>query len=80
MSDTTEKDKLEAEFRVKVEYNLDQIDTTVFDFISVIMSQHRLIGELRYEVEQRRRQMLNLESRLFTLEGKQPKKRKSRFD
>lgn len=63
----------EAIWKEAMDYNLDQVDNTIFHFISVIMSQHRLIGQLRYEVEQGHRQRLNLEGRLFTLEQKKGK-------
>ena len=63
----------EAIWKETIDYNLDQIDVLVFRLISVIFSQDRLIGQLRYEVEQGRRQRLNLEGRLFTLEQKKGK-------
>lgn len=52
----------------EVDYNLDQVDEIVHLLMNEALRHYKLIRVLDYELEQRRRQMLNLESRLFTLE------------
>jgi hypothetical protein len=57
-----------------MEINLDQ-DKEMLETVGRTLGSHfHIIQMLNWEVEQRRRQMLNLEKRIFALEEKQPKK------
>jgi len=58
------------------DYEIEAIDASLHAISHIIAVQHRTLRILDWEVEQRRRQQLNLEKRIYALEDKYPRKKK----
>ena len=60
--------------------DLDYVCANTFQIIRLVGSLQRTVRILNWELEQRRRQNLNLEKRKFALEERQPRKKRSNYD
>ena len=59
--------------------NLDYIKDSLSTLSRIVSTHFRIVRILNWEIEQRRRQMLNLEARLFTLEERLGKRGRGKY-
>ena len=62
-----------------IEHDLELTGSSIGTISRIIGSTYRTLLCLNWEIEQRRRQLLNLEKRIFALEEQTPLKRKSKY-